>query len=223
MIEINEYIKNIENKLKQKFGSRLLYLGLQGSYMRNEATENSDIDLMVIVDDLIVNDLKNYKNIILFENHYEKSCGFISGKEEMLHWNPLEICHLKNTTKDIFGKLSDFLPEYTQTDQVNYIKLSLNNLYHELCHRYIHSDIKENIASLPYTYKNVFFILQNIYFIKNNVFITTKKELTEKLVGDDKLIMKTAVKLSETPEYDFDDAYNLIFSWCQKKILTFDI
>ncbi|MBQ9141799.1 MAG: nucleotidyltransferase domain-containing protein [Lachnospiraceae bacterium] len=32
---------------KDEFGDRLLYVGLQGSYLRGEATESSDIDIMV--------------------------------------------------------------------------------------------------------------------------------------------------------------------------------
>ncbi|MFQ7293115.1 MAG: hypothetical protein ACLRQ0_12900 [Monoglobales bacterium] len=49
--------------------------------------------------------------------------------------------------------LAELIPSHTREDERNYVKLSLNNLYHELCHRYIHSDRETNIAMLPMTCK----------------------------------------------------------------------
>ena len=45
MIDIHKYIKTLIELLKQHFNSRLLYVCLQGSYLRNEATKDSDIDI----------------------------------------------------------------------------------------------------------------------------------------------------------------------------------
>ena len=76
--------------MKNVFGGRLLYVGLQGSYLRGEATENSDIDIMVIIENLSVQDLDSYKKIIMKMEHYKKSCGFICGIEEFsrgIRWN----------------------------------------------------------------------------------------------------------------------------------------
>ena len=70
--------------MKNVFGGRLLYVGLQGSYLRGEATE----------------DLDSYKKIIMKMEHYEKSCGFICGIEEFSRWNPMELCHILHSTKD---------------------------------------------------------------------------------------------------------------------------
>ena len=44
--EVSEYVKTLTEALWEEFGERLLYVGLQGSCMRGEATENSDIDIM---------------------------------------------------------------------------------------------------------------------------------------------------------------------------------
>lgn len=50
--------------LKTAFEKRLLYVGLQGSYLRVEATEKSDIDVMVVIDEMKPNDLKKYKKVL---------------------------------------------------------------------------------------------------------------------------------------------------------------
>ncbi|MBQ6570194.1 MAG: nucleotidyltransferase domain-containing protein [Clostridia bacterium] len=114
------------------FGKRLLYVGLQGSYLRGEAQENSDIDVMVILERFSVQDMERYREILKKSGFYEKSCGFICGRDELLCWNPLEVNQLKHTTKDLLGVLTDYLPPATREDEVNYVKLSLGNLYHEL-------------------------------------------------------------------------------------------
>ncbi|MDE7222430.1 MAG: nucleotidyltransferase domain-containing protein, partial [Acetatifactor sp.] len=61
MFEIEEYIESLITELKACFGAGFLYLGLQGSYLRGEATENSDIDIMVILENMTVTDLDNYQ------------------------------------------------------------------------------------------------------------------------------------------------------------------
>ena len=137
MVNIDKYISELISHLKDKFESRLLYVGLQGSYLRCEATETSDIDIMVIIDELSVSDLKAYRSIIENMEHFEKSCGFICSKDDLLNWNPLEIANLLGATENYYGTLSDFTPSYNEKDIRNFIKISLNNLYHEICHGYI--------------------------------------------------------------------------------------
>ena len=109
MFKLEKYINDLICECKNIFGERLLYVGLQGSYLRKEAHENSDIDIMVIIDDITIHDLNNYRNILMIIGYFEKSCGFICGKEELQNWNPLEICQLLHTTKDYYGRFCSIL------------------------------------------------------------------------------------------------------------------
>lgn len=218
MFNVREYIKNLIEALKESLGERLLYVGLQGSYLRNEATECSDLDIVVIISELSVNDLRIYRNTIEQLPNYEKSCGFICGKEDLLHWNPLELCQFEHCTKDCYGKISDMLPKYTKEDIVNYIKLSLGNIYHEICHRYLHSNDADNRQMLPNAYKAVFFILQNIYFLKTGTFYQTRKDILTHLSGSDREIMDLSKELRVSPDYNFDYAFERLLTWCQKTL-----
>ena len=101
MFNLDTYIQNLISECKSAFGGRLLYMGLQGSYLRGEAHENSDIDIMAIIDNFTVADMQTYRKILQKIGWFEKSCGFICGKTEMLNWNPMEVCQLKFTTKDL--------------------------------------------------------------------------------------------------------------------------
>lgn len=220
MFRIETYIESLTTELKSFFGDRLLYLGLQGSYLRGEATESSDIDIMVILEDMTAADLESYREILVKVGDYDRSCGFICGREEMRHWNPLEICQLLHTTKDYYGKLADYMPPYTAEDERNYVKLSLGNLFHELCHRYIHADRERNISAFPYTCKSVFFILQNMHYLSSGDFLFTKQELLDALRDEeDKKVLALSMALKGGGDYDFDQAFSTLFEWCQHALL----
>lgn len=218
MFKADEYLHKLIIAMKNVFGDRLLYVGLQGSYLREEATENSDLDIMVIINHLTVQDLDSYRKIITQVEHYEKSCGFICGMDEFSNWNPLELCHVLYSTKDYYGNLSLLIPEYTEGDIINFIKVSLGNMYHEMCHRYLHADKMKNYQKLPMTYKNVFFILQNLYYLKTGVFYLTKIELLCMLDETDKEIMEMSLKISSNETYNFEQAFKNLFLWCQKTL-----
>lgn len=218
MFHADTYILSLTELLKDVYRERLLYVGLQGSYLRDEATEHSDIDIMVVVDDITVADLDAYRKAISSLEDFDRSCGFICGREELRNWNPLEICHLLHTTKDYFGTLTDLVPEYTENDVRTFVKMSLGNLYHEICHRYIHASGEKNIAGLPSAYKSVFFILQNVHYLESGRFIGTKAGLLEALSGKDRLVLETAVSMSSGAAFDFNEAFALLFSWCRETL-----
>ena len=73
MLNIESYLSSLLTLLQQNFGPRLVYVGLQGSYLRGEATENSDIDIMTVVDGLSVSDLEQYRALISSLDEPEKS------------------------------------------------------------------------------------------------------------------------------------------------------
>ena len=93
MINAEKYIERLIELLKSEFDTSLVYVGLQGSYLRGEATTDSDIDIMVVIDNLTVSDLKRYRNIIESMGDSDKSCGFICSNADLANWNPLEICN----------------------------------------------------------------------------------------------------------------------------------
>ena len=46
MFELDKYLADLITNCRSAFGERLLYMGLQGSWLRGEAHENSDIDII---------------------------------------------------------------------------------------------------------------------------------------------------------------------------------
>lgn len=215
MFDVDRYLFDLTTHLKNAYSDRLIYVGLQGSYLRGEAKESSDIDIMVVVEALSSADLDAYRSVIKQLPDFEKSCGFICSSADLLAWNPLEICHLVHCTRDFYGVLSELVPQYGRSDVINFVRLSVNNLYHEICHRYIHSSRQKNMDHLPATYRSVFFILQNLHFLETDIFVPTKKLLLDALTGKDRDVLSAAMHLDGLREYDFEGFFTLLFSWCQ--------
>ncbi|MBR3928326.1 MAG: nucleotidyltransferase domain-containing protein [Clostridia bacterium] len=213
MLNAEKYIQDLLSILKEEFGERLAYVGLQGSYLRGEANEDSDIDIMVLIRDLSTSDMLAYRSAIESLESPEKSCGFIAGLEEMKNWNPLEICHLLNTTKDCYGCLSELVPAYSDMDVRAFVKMSLGNLYHEICHRYIHAKAERSVEALPHAYKAVFFILQNMHYLETHAFLRTKQALLQALSGKDRQALETALKYGRGERVEFHSAFELLLGW----------
>ena len=218
MFDIEKYISDLIEELKRCFEERLVYVGLQGSYLRGEATEESDIDIMTVIDGLCVSDLGTYRGIIGSMPYADKSCGFICSREDLIHWNPLEMFHLLHSTEDRYGKLSCLIPSYSDADIRNFVKMSINNMYHELCHRYIHGDQENTAAVLPEIYKGVFFILQDKYFLTHRKFCKTKKELLDHLDGLDHSVLERSIDLKTGRDCAYEESFQLLFTWCQETL-----
>lgn len=218
---IDDWMETLKKQLLMVFGERLIYMGLQGSFRRGEATGRSDIDVMVVLDCLDINDLKKYKKIISAMDMSERACGFICGKEDIFHWPKYELFHLLNETKDYYGTLNDLVPAVSRDNIKDFVHINAANLYHELCHRFLYSSQENNVAKLYGLYKITFYIMQNLYYLNSNEFAHTKAELVKKLNGADKEILETLMNwdnLADDTSSRFDNYFSLLLSWCSRLI-----
>ena len=219
MFDLRDYLTKLISECQSAFGERLLYMGLQGSYLRGEAKENSDVDIMIVLDSFSVRDMDAYRGILESVGDTEKACGFICGRDELARWSPMEVCQLRHTTKDLLGVLIDYLPDASREDEINYVKFSLGNLYHALCHRYIYRDRARNVQAFRGVGKELFFLIQNLHFLESGQFVLTRKALL-KQVGEDDRGMLAMADLPD--DFDFDRAFAAVFQWCQNAFARVD-
>ena len=59
MIDITAWTDGFLKVVNETFGDSVWFVGLQGSYGRGEANDTSDIDIVVILDQLSVTDIQN--------------------------------------------------------------------------------------------------------------------------------------------------------------------
>ena len=222
MFDINVWLDIVIKKLQKEFEQRLLFVGLQGSYNRGEATPNSDIDIVVILDNLSFEDLKRYRSIIDSMPDKDKSCGFISGREELQNWSKSDLFQFFYDTKSLIGNLQDLIQAPTIEDAKQTIKISSENLYHTSVHSFIHSNNRtEDLKNL---YKGVFFILQAKYFIETKKYIPTKNELSELLNGIDRDILNICINrnnINEKATIELENLYKMLIQWSSDNIKMF--
>lgn len=174
MIEIQQYLNLFQQKLEKTFKNEILFFGIQGSYGRGEATENSDIDVVVIFENLETEQLLKYNNMIDELPFREKLCGFVSGKQELLHWTASELFQFYYDTTTIFGTLDCLLPLITIEKIKEAVKTGVCTIYHMACHNMLHEKSVEICKAL---YKSAVFVLQAKYFLEKGIYSKTKKEL----------------------------------------------
>lgn len=83
MFDLDSYLNALILSCRAAFGERLLYVGLQGSYLRGEAHENSDIDVMLILDRFSVRDTCKGVFFLMQNLHYLETDQFILTKKDL--------------------------------------------------------------------------------------------------------------------------------------------
>ncbi|MBE7703881.1 MAG: nucleotidyltransferase domain-containing protein [Cyanobacteria bacterium SIG28] len=222
VFDINVWLDIIIKKLQNEFEQRLLFVGLQGSYNRGEATPNSDIDIVVILENLSFEDLKRYRSIIDSMPDKDKSCGFISGREELQNWSKSDLFQFFYDTKSLIGNLQDLIQAPTIEDATQAVKISSENLYHTSVHSFVHSN--NYVEDLQNLYKSTFFILQAKYFKESGKYISTQKQLLEMLNGIDRDILNICINrnnINEKATIELENLYKMLIQWSSDNIKMF--
>jgi len=218
IINIEEWLNIALEKLQKTFSQKLIFVGLQGSYNRGEATSESDVDLVVILEELDFEALMQYRSIINNMPNKEKACGFISGKKELQNWSKADLFQFFYDTKPLYGNLENIIKPPAKEDIKHSIKVSSENLYHAAVHSFVHS--KNYAEDLQNLYKMTFFILQAKYFIETNTYIKTKNELLECLENTDRELLNICINRKQitNDKIEIECLYKKLIEWCCENI-----
>lgn len=214
MIDVAQYMRDMVRLLREAFGERLLFVGLQGSHRRGEATPGSDLDVVVVLDRLGMEDLRTYRGIVDSLPEPDKACGFIGGAEELRSWPRHELFQFRNDTESHYGDLGGLMPEVTREDVADSVRFAASGLYHHVCHTLIHGDRETKAAGLRMMCKGAFSVLQAQWYLESGEYVGSKKELLERLGGDERDILAAGMPGAENPaEADADRLYALLLQW----------
>lgn len=217
MIEINQWMKQYQDTVKRVFGSRVLFIGLQGSYGRGEANENSDIDVVLILDKVSITDLKEYKEAIEKLPYRTLICGFVSGKEELAGWCSADLFQFYHDTIPYYGSLQDIIPAPTNADTCAAVLTGACNLYHMCSHNYLHGGDMETLKGL---YKSAFFVLQAKQCYETGSYIGNHSALKDILVGMDLYVMQYGeqIKNADGSQTELERYSELMLQWTHQLI-----
>ena len=216
MINITDWIDVFQNTVYNTFGERVWFVGLQGSYSRGEATQASDIDVVVILDKLSATDIQTYRAMLDTLPHREKICGFLSGKDEILNWEPSDLFQFCHDTTPIRGSLDDVLSMVDENAVSRAIKTGVCNIYHGCVHNMLHEKSDELLCGL---YKSASFVVQAMVFQQTGTYIKHLKDLSLSTSSTEKVIVDTFAHLKNGGQVDFLEMSEILFAWCQEQIV----
>ncbi len=210
MIEMTAWMDRFLKVLDKNFGDRVWFVGLQGSYGRGEATETSDIDVVVILDALSASDIQQYDAMLDTLPHRELICGFLSGKNELLNWEPSDLFQFYYDTTPIKGSLDELriLPDETAVNRA--IKIGACNIFHGCVHNMLHEKSEDVLRGL---YKSASFVVQAIAFLQTGSYIRCQKDLLKTVLPGERAIIETFLALKNGGSADLCIMSEDLLAW----------
>ena len=215
MIDLSAWMPRFLDVLTETFGERVWFVGLQGSYARGEATETSDIDLVVILDSLSAQDVQTYHDMLDTLPHRGLICGFLSGREEIMHWEPSDLFQFYHDTKPICGSLDVLLPLIDAAAVDRAIRIGACNIYHGCVHNMLYEKDEDMLRGL---YKSASFVIQAVCFRQTGRYVTRKSDMLPLLDGQEQAIILTFRHLRQGGETDFSGMSEALLVWSSRWI-----
>ena len=197
-----EWLAAFQGAVLGAFGARVKMIGIQGSRARGEATEHSDIDVVVILDALSYADLPER----------EKICGFCSGAGELRAWDRGDLFQFYHDTLPLYGSLDWLEPLISRAEAYRSMHLGACNLYHMCVHNALH---EKDPVLLHALFKQAVFVLQAKHCLETGAYLRTRAELLEQLEGTDLAVLRAAMaeEAGEETRPDFDARSALLMEW----------
>ena len=215
MIDITVWMETFLQTLNKTFENRLWFVGLQGSYARGEATKTSDIDVVVILDELSAIDIQTYNNMLDTMPHRELVCGFLSGKKEIMNWEPSDLFQFCHDTTPIKGSLDEVMAVIDESAVNRAIKIGACNIFHGCVHNMLYEKSEDILRGL---YKSASFVVQAIAFKQTGNYISHQKELLQVVSSDERVIVETFLNLKNGGTVDFNLMSETLLTWSKKWI-----
>ena len=218
MFDLSAWLPLYRGAVLSLFGSRVRFIGLQGSRARGEESAHSDIDVVLITDTLTPGDLLRYRDALDALPHRELICGFVSERKTLSGWTRAELFQFYYDTVPLFGRLEDIIPVPNADDARLAVQNGACGVYHACCHNLLHA---RSADVLPQLYKSAVFTLQALHFCRTGQYLRTRAELQKALTGDDARVLETAARLRACAPGDWEACSALLLEWSSGLIAGF--
>ena len=210
MIDIENWLNEYKKEINSCFGDRVIFIGLQGSYARKEATEGSDIDVVLILDKVDINDLTTYRRLVDKLPHRDLLCGFVSGRDELAFWSEYDLFQFYFDTIALQSNLESVIPPVTTESAKKAVLVGACNIYHACSHNFVHA---QELDALKRLYKSAFFVLQANYYCKTGVYIRSRNEMMKLIEAKDSRVCQTLLNPAVIDQNSLKEYSQLLIEW----------
>lgn len=212
-MDIDVWTNDLIDQLKTEFKERLVLVGLQGSRARGEQREDSDIDIVVVIEDLNADDLVSYRSIVQRMPHAELACGFIGSPDALAAWPRHDVFNLVNDTDIRYGSFDFMDTEFTAEEAKLAADACASEIYHALCHTAV---FEPNMLPdlLQGCLKSVFFGIRAKHFAQTGEFVNSRAQLLS-LVNDSERWLLQAY--DKDVQMDNKELASKLLRWSQRR------
>ena len=147
--------------------------------------------------------------------HRELICGFLSGKDDIMNWEPSDLFQFCHDTTPIKGSLDEVMAVVDENAINRAIKIGACNIFHGCVHNMLHEKSEDILRGL---YKSASFVVQAIVFKQTGNYIKHQKELLQVAASDERAIVETFLNLKKGGMVDFNLMSETLFAWSKKWI-----
>jgi hypothetical protein len=140
-------------------------------------------------------------------------CGFLSGVDELLNWEPSDLFQFCYDTVPIQGDLDEVLSVVDESAVNRAIKIGVCNIYHGCVHNMLHEKCEDILRGL---YKSASFVVQAIAFKQTGSYFSQQNELLQNVASDEQVIVETFLNLKSGGTVDFNLMSETLFDWAKK-------
>ena len=206
------WMQQLTYRLHDAFGPRLRFVGLQGSRARGEAGPESDIDAVVILDEVSLADLRAYRALLAGMPEREKVCGFFGGQAELARWDRGDLFQFIHDTIPFYGDLSALTPPLGREDARRTALKGACDIYHGCVHGLL---FDRNPAVLAALYKMSAFALRAKYFWQTGEYVFRTDDLKARLAPADACLLdgREAARALTDDASAFEALSERLFLW----------
>lgn len=209
-MQLDKWLGLWREAVEGEFGAqRVYFMGIQGSRARGEAREQSDIDVVLILDALTADDAERYRKCVAALPERGKLCGFVSGRRELERWLPEELFSFCLDTLPVYGSLDELAGRVGAQDVRRAALGSVCGIYHACVHNLIHARSADALAEL---YKSAFFALRAIHCVETGERLRTRAELLSRRPEAERDLIESR------PDGDFGSASARLLAWASEQI-----
>ena len=146
--------------LLEAFPGRVAFMGIQGSYGRGEAGPDSDVDLVVVLDELGEAELTACRALLAQMPFADRACGFFCDRAALAAWP---------------ASLEGLLPPMGQEALEQAVRAGASALYHAACHTALFDARPEE--AIPALQKAAFFALRLARLRRTGRYVAARREL----------------------------------------------
>lgn len=218
-MDIDAWMNDLIDQLKTGFKERLVLVGLQGSRARGEQRKDSDIDVVVVVEDLDADDLASYRSVVQRMPHAELACGFVGSPGVLAAWPRHDVFNLVNDTNIRYGSFDFMDTKFTAEEAKLAADACASGIYHALCHTAV---FEPNMLPdlLQGCLKSVFFGIRAKHFAQTGEFVNSCAQLSDLANDDEKKLLQA---YNGDAQMDNQELASRLLQWSNNELVGREI